>query len=252
MKAVFFISDLHLHPHRPELLSLFEEFLQKAAARIGSLYILGDFLEAYVGDDDPSYHSIGQLLSQYNQQFPIYLMAGNRDFLLGSGFAKLSGCTLLADPTVVTLFGLPILLMHGDSLCTSDKAYQRYRRVTRLPLLQSLFLKLPLSFRQKVAKKLRQNSRNQYQNTPIARRDIDVCQSAVTQEMQKHQVATLIHGHVHKPGQHCFTLNEKPVQRWVLGDWGEHASVLIVTPEQKWQLMALSFNDMNQLTELSS
>src|SRR3989338_620425 len=160
-KPILFISDLHLQATEPQIAELFLQFLQQQASQAQALYILGDFFETWSGDDDQtSFHQTIQLaLKTLTTHVPVYIMHGNRDFLLGERFMATTGCQLLADPTKIQLFGVPTLLMHGDTLCTADIRYQRFRRLVRQNWLQKLFLLLPLSLRRGVAKRLRASSR---------------------------------------------------------------------------------------------
>ena len=148
--TTLFISDLHLDPERPGITDLFGRFIDGEARGADALYILGDLFEAWVGDDDPSDTGgfvAGKLRSLRDAGVPVYFMRGNRDFLLGDEFARRAGMTLLPDPAVVMLYGKPVLLMHGDLLCTGDTAYQQFRAQTRDPAWQSQFLAQPLPAR---------------------------------------------------------------------------------------------------------
>ncbi|MBP8770798.1 MAG: UDP-2,3-diacylglucosamine diphosphatase, partial [Thiopseudomonas sp.] len=159
---ILLISDLHLHEERPDITGAFLAFLQQHAKHAQALYILGDFFEVWIGDDaiSPFQRSIAQALSAVAASgTQIYLMHGNRDFLIGNDFCKLADCQLLADPSLIKLAGESVLLMHGDSLCTSDKSYIRLRRVLRNPLILLILRNLPLRTRQRLAGDLRQKSK---------------------------------------------------------------------------------------------
>ncbi|NLC99394.1 MAG: UDP-2,3-diacylglucosamine diphosphatase [Gammaproteobacteria bacterium] len=214
---ILLISDLHLHEERPDITGAFLAFLEQHAKHAQALYILGDFFEVWIGDDaiTPFQRSIAQALSDIaGGGTQIYLMHGNRDFLLGQDFCQLADCELITDPSVVKLAGEQVLLMHGDSLCTSDRSYIRLRRVLRNPLMLFILRHLPLRMRQRLAGDLRQKSTN---STRMKAMDItDVNAKAVSKIMSQHQVRTLIHGHTHRPAVHNLG-NEK--QRIVLGDW---------------------------------
>ncbi len=214
---ILLISDLHLHEERPDIAGAFLAFLEQHAKHAQALYILGDFFEVWIGDDaiTPFQRSIAQALSDIaGGGTQIYLMHGNRDFLLGQDFCQLADCELITDPSVVKLAGEQVLLMHGDSLCTSDRSYIRLRRVLRNPLMLFILRHLPLRMRQRLAGDLRQKSTN---STRMKAMDItDVNAQAVSKIMSQHQVRTLIHGHTHRPAVHNLG-NEK--QRIVLGDW---------------------------------
>lgn len=214
---ILLISDLHLHEERPDITGAFLAFLEQHAKQAQALYILGDFFEVWIGDDaiTPFQHSIAQALNAVAAGgTQIYLMHGNRDFLIGQDFCKLADCELLTDPSLVQLAGEQVLLMHGDSLCTSDRSYIRLRRVLRNPLVLFILRNLPLRTRQRLAGDLRQKSTT---STRMKAMDItDVNPDAVSKVMTHHKVRTLIHGHTHRPAIHNLG-NEK--QRIVLGDW---------------------------------
>ena len=151
-------------------------------------------------------------------------MHGNRDFLIGERFVQLSGCRLLEDPTIIELEGKRTLLMHGDTLCTDDVEYQRFRTQVRNPDTQRQFLALPINERIAVAKHYRQESRERSRSK--AEEIMDVNQGAVMEIMRRHGVYQLIHGHTHRPAVHSFILDDHSAQRIVLGDWYEQASIL--------------------------
>lgn len=216
---ILLISDLHLHEQRPDITRAFFRFLQETAVGAEALYILGDFFEVWVGDDAMTgfHHEVASALRQLTATgCKVYLMHGNRDFLLGREFCRLAGCELLRDPALLTCNGENILLMHGDSLCTDDRDYQRMKRILRNPLSLFILHHLPLKTRQKLAGGLRAQSRSR---TRMKASEItDVNPGAVLQAMRRHSVRTLIHGHTHRPAVH-----ELPEgQRIVLGDWDSH------------------------------
>ena len=227
---ILLISDLHLHEERPDITGAFLAFLQQHAKHAQALYILGDFFEVWIGDDaiTPFQCSIAQALSEVAATgTQIYLMHGNRDFLLGDAFCELADCQLLKDPSVVQLAGEPVLLMHGDSLCTSDRSYIRMRRVLRNPLISFVLRNLPLSARKRLAGDLRAKSKS---STRMKASDItDVNPNEVTRVMAQHKVRTLIHGHTHRPAVHDLG-NEK--QRIVLGDWDTQGWYIEVSASQ--------------------
>ncbi len=238
---ILLISDLHLQEERPDITRAFLDFLGGRARSAEALYILGDFFEAWIGDDamTPFQSSICAALRALSDGgTKIFLMHGNRDFLIGSTFCKKAGCTLLADPSVVRLNGEPVLLMHGDSLCTRDEGYMRLRRVLRNPLTLFILRHLPLGTRHKLARKLRNESRAQ---TQMKARDIvDVTPEEVPRVMRQHGVATLIHGHTHRPAVHELQIGDLPARRIVLGDWDRQGWVLQVD-EQGFNLAPFDF-----------
>lgn len=225
--STLFISDLHLEPARPDITSQALAFLDTEARAADALYILGDLFEAWVGDDDPEPEKrrvMAALRRLADAGLPCYFMHGNRDFLVGEGFAADSGCTLLADPTIVELHGTPVILMHGDTLCTDDHEYQAFRRTVRNPDWQRAMLARPLAERIAIARQLRETSAASMAGKPM---DImDVNQDAVIAAMRAHGVYTLLHGHTHRPAIHRFALDGRDAVRIVLGDWYTQGSVL--------------------------
>lgn len=231
--ATLFISDLHLDNGRPQITHLFEQYLASDEARSAdALYILGDLVEAWIGDDDDAElptRIASATKALRDSGVPVYFMVGNRDFLLGEDFAKRAGFTLLEDGTVHELYGRPTLLMHGDVLCTDDIAYQTIRQQVRTPAWKAQILAMSLDARRAFAAKAREDSRA---HTGSAMETImDVNAGAVADAMRKANVTRLIHGHTHRPATHRFDLDGQTAERIVLGDWYEHGSVLRVTPE---------------------
>jgi UDP-2,3-diacylglucosamine hydrolase len=215
MSRTLFISDLHLDTSRPATLQAFERFLLNARD-CESLYILGDLVEAWVGDDDdtPLVQQITALLHDFSESGPqLFIMQGNRDFLLGDAFCESVGAQLLADPTVCNLYGTQTLLMHGDSLCTDDEEYQNFRRMARDPAWQAQMMSQSLDQRRELAIQLRTMSKDAGSNK--AEDIMDVSEREVTRVMTEHKVDRLIHGHTHRPAIHQVEQG----YRWVLGDW---------------------------------
>lgn len=230
MRYTLFISDLHLTAKRPDITAWFTHFLKEKTPQADALYILGDFFEFWIGDDacTPYEHSIMTLLRKYTQNgLPIYLLQGNRDFLLGTHFMKATGCTLLPDPICISLYGRDILLSHGDRFCTDDKSHQRFRYFTQRATLQALFLRLPIHMRKKIAEFLRKSSQRHTDQLAYRQRfKMDVTHSTVEMVMKKYQVTQLIHGHTHQAAFHKFTLLDQISTRMVLPDWHERAGAL--------------------------
>ena len=217
MSYTLFISDLHLDPARPAVTQALADFL-KQNRHCESLYILGDLFEAWLGDDDdsPLAIEIRSLLKDFSAAGPaLYLMQGNRDFLLGAGFCHSVGAQLLPDPTVIDLYGNPTLIMHGDSLCTADVDYQKFRQVARSQQWQDDFLARSLQERQAFAANLRKISKESTSNK--AQDIMDVTATEVEKLMHQHSTGQLIHGHTHRPARHDGAAGT----RWVLGDWDQ-------------------------------
>jgi len=230
MPDTLFISDLHLDPERPAVTELFLELLDTRARGADAIYILGDLFEAWVGDDDtgPMNLAVCEGLKKCAVAgTPVFIMHGNRDFLLGARFATASGCTLLGDPTLIDLYGTPTLLMHGDLLCTDDTEYMAFRRMVRDSEWQRQLLSRPLQERQQMAREMRDRSREQTGGKPES--IMDVNKEAVIKTMTAHKVRRLIHGHTHRPAIHDLLISGEPAQRIVLGDWYEQGSLLECT-----------------------
>lgn len=227
-----FISDLHLSGERKNITELFIKFLDQRASNADALYILGDLFEVWMGDDfiDPGYQqSISKIKQLSESGLPIYVMHGNRDFLMTDQFSNLSGATLIDEPTIIDLYGTPTLLMHGDTLCIDDTEYQKFRAMVRNPQFISDFLSKSIEERLAIATKFREASKTE---TASKAMDImDVNQQAVETVMQEQNINQLIHGHTHRPAIHDFTVNSKAMKRIVLGDWYTQGSVLICNEE---------------------
>lgn len=217
---VLFISDLHLEEERPDITRAFLRFLDQQTAGCDALYILGDFFEVWIGDDAqaPFQRDIAAKLKALSaSSCKLYLMHGNRDFMLGKTFCQQAGATLLKDPTVIPLNGQPVLLTHGDLLCSDDVGYQKLRRILRNPITLWILRHLPLAKRQQLARKLRNQSKNSTQMK--AAEIMDVNNSTVSEYLKRYGCNTLIHGHTHRPAQHQHNVDGHTAERWVLGDW---------------------------------
>ena len=221
--SVLFISDLHLAPERPAVTRAFLSFLSDRAANAESLYILGDLFEAWIGDDDPSAMA-GEvqdaLRNLSDSGVNLFIQQGNRDFLLGKRFIKRCGAVMLGDEHIVEYAGHRALAMHGDSLCTDDIDYQRFRRKARNPIYKWCLSHLPLKRRQKLATDWRAKSMAANSNKASAIMDVNA--QAVATVMDNNGVDVLIHGHTHRPNRHALATGE----RIVLGDWHDLGWVL--------------------------
>jgi UDP-2,3-diacylglucosamine hydrolase len=225
--ATLFISDLHIDASRPPIVGQFLDFLQTEAAGAAALYILGDLFESWIGDDAPDAAqsaAIAGLRALTASGVPCFVMHGNRDFLLSQQFCAMSGAQLLPDPVVVTLYGEPVLVMHGDALCTDDRAYQRLRATVRDPDWQRQFLALSVEARRALAGAARAGS--QAHTAAMEHAITDVNAHSVAMALRGAGTSTLLHGHTHRPAIHALEVDGRPRTRIVLGDWYDQGSVL--------------------------
>ena len=228
---MIFISDLHLDESRPRIVAQFEQFLEEVAPRADALYILGDLFEYWVGDDSitlPFPARIAARLKAASARVPISFMQGNRDFVAAVGFAAGTGTTLIADPTEIDLYGTRTLLMHGDTLCTDDAAYQAFRRQVRDPRWQAAALARPIEERIAIAQDLRLKSEGAKQGKAMA--IMDVAPATVEQAFRDSGCTLMIHGHTHRPARHVHHVDGSERVRWVLADWYDRGSYLEATP----------------------
>ena len=234
--TTLFISDLHLDSTRPAITELFLTFLREQARTADALYILGDLFEAWIGDDTPSPVAdavAAALRALADSGVRVYFMPGNRDFLVGADYASRAGFRILPDPTVIDLYGRPVLLLHGDLLCTDDTAYQAFRTQTRDPAFISQFLSQPLAARiafaqqARAASQARQSELKQASDTQFES-ITDVAPAEVESWFTRYGIERMIHGHTHRPAIHTLTVAGVPRTRVVLGDWYEQGSVLRV------------------------
>ena len=233
MPYTAFISDLHLTPARAEINRIFFDFLRGPARDAQALYILGDLFEYWAGDDDlgdPFNARVAACLKDLGQTgVPVYVMHGNRDFLLFERFARASGVRLLGDPTILDLHGTRTLLLHGDTLCTDDKRYQAFRRHARKRFWQRVFLLQPLWLRRFRIGRARAGSERRKQ--AMAPDMLDVTLSAVEQSFRDTGCTRMIHGHTHRPARHEYVVDGRRCERWVLSDWYHRGQYLRVSPE---------------------
>ena len=228
MKQMF-ISDLHLDPGLGYLREGFLRFLQTEARSADHLYILGDFFEVWLGDDHETKfnHSIINALKEVKNQ--VFLMHGNRDFLIGDAFCKAAEVELLEEPSVIETPAGAALLLHGDTLCTRDLAYMDLRKTLRSVEFQNDFLAKSLSERDAIVRQLRGASQSHTRET--AADIMDVTAEEVVNALADAGVSIMIHGHTHRPAAHPLRVNENDATRYVLGDWGETMQYLLIEDE---------------------
>lgn len=237
MSGTLFIADLHLGVDTSSENAHFRRLLEQTT--LDTLYILGDFFAVWIGNDiqNSVMDEIRQWLNKASQRMKIYLMPGNRDFLLDATFAQTCEITFLPDPTVINLYGTPTLLTHGDVLCIADKSYQRWRRFVQRRWVQRSFLALPRVWRQALAQRIRQRSQQQAANLSASQMAVDL--EAMRAMCTQYQVGQMIHGHTHQPLIHYFQHQGAWGKRWVVGDWQWQAQGLIATPQLP--LQAITF-----------
>jgi UDP-2,3-diacylglucosamine hydrolase len=227
-RPALFVSDLHLSPGRPDMAARFLRFLAAEARGSSALYILGDLFDHWIGDDDadePFNRAVLDALRALAATgVEIDLQHGNRDFLMSGRAAQRGGLRLIHDPTVRELFGTRTLLMHGDTLCTDDVRYQRYRARIRRPAVVRTFLALPRGLRHAIAGGVRSLSETEKGVKPPEIMDVNA--PTVEAALRAHGYPRLIHGHTHRPGHHVHTIDGQTCERWVLGDWYQRASYL--------------------------
>ena len=225
MSRALFISDLHLAGERPATTEQFFRFLRDEAARAQSLYVLGDLFEYWAGDDELTDRGGDALASEValslrslsRRGVQIWLMHGNRDFLIAEKFCTASGAKLLADPSVLEVNGAKLVVMHGDTLCTDDHDYQAWRRSARSEAWQQDFLAKPLAERHEAIIGLRAKSKEVIAAKPAEIMDVNA--DAVRQAFRRLGVRRMIHGHTHRPARHELEVDGARCERWVLPDW---------------------------------
>jgi UDP-2,3-diacylglucosamine hydrolase len=227
MPYCIFVSDLHLCPSRPAINQVFFDFLRVSAAGAEALYILGDLFEYWAGDDDDDPFNasvVAALRSLASGGVKLYLMHGNRDFLIGERFSHACHATLLPDPTLLGLYGTPTLLMHGDTLCSDDRGYQEFRSKVRDTRYQQQFLAQPLVERKRIIAGLRTENieKKQVKSESI----MDVAPATVESVLREYRYPRLIHGHTHRPALHRHVVDGHICERWVLADWYTRGSYL--------------------------
>jgi UDP-2,3-diacylglucosamine hydrolase len=231
VQNVLFASDLHLSPTRPDQIERFLALLARCQTAASAVYLLGDLVEFWLGDDDtdPVHQRLIAALRELTVRgVTLAVTTGNRDFLIGPRFSAVTGAALLADYAVIDLHGTSTLLTHGDLLCVKDVQYQQFRRSVREPARQQQFLALPLAERRRIATETRSGTQKSMLDKDEYIMDVD--DAEVARVMGVYQVRRLIHGHTHRAAVHSLTLADGPGERVVLGDWYGGAEVYWATP----------------------
>jgi UDP-2,3-diacylglucosamine hydrolase len=228
MSHSLFISDLHLSHGYPRSTELFLRFAADIAPKAEALFILGDLFEYWAGDDDlddPFHQHITGTLRELNAHGTrIFIMHGNRDFLMDEELGSSCNATLLDDPAIIDLYGQPTLLSHGDALCTDDTEYLNFRDQVRNEAWQAKFLSQPLALRKAQIEQMRVQSEAQKRSKQIALMDVNG--GAVEALLRQYNYPRFIHGHTHRAAKHVHHLDGHACTRWVLGDWDKKANAL--------------------------
>ncbi len=234
---ILFISDLHLSLEKTEITRRFLDFLGQRAISAKALYILGDLFDAWIGDDDntPPNKTIKKALRRLTDSgTEIFLLQGNRDFLLGQGFCTETSITLLDEYAVIDLNGHPVLLTHGDLLCSDDLPYQAFRVKSHSPEWQQNVLSKPLLLRLLAARWYR--FRSYFHKRSKTQEIMDVNQQTVIDVMQQYGCRTLIHGHTHRPALHEFEIAGQAARRFVLADWKKDGAEILRWNGTDWRV----------------
>ena len=240
MPSTLFISDLHLSASHPLSSNRFLKFAAHIDPETEALYILGDLFEYWAGDDDldePFHRTIASTLNNLSDQgIRIYLMHGNRDFLIAEKMARACKAMLLSDPTMLDLYGTPTLISHGDMLCSDDVEYQVFRSMVRNPAWQQQFLAQPLAQRKAQIGQLRIESEHEKLRKHMSIMDVNT--NTVSALLREHGYPRLIHGHTHRPAHHLHHLDGHNCERWVLGDWDANANALLCDSSgTRWEII---------------
>lgn len=239
----YLLSDMHVTDQRPDITAALLEFLTGPAMDADAVYLLGDVFDYWVGDDyrTDTIDAVKSALAKLTQHgVATYFIAGNRDFLIGRRFSKQTGVKLLPEHSVVDLYGKRALIMHGDTLCTLDIDYQKFRKKSRSWWWPMIMLRLPLRVRTRIAENYRRKSKTAKSAKSMT--IMDVTPEEVAKQMSQHQVQLLIHGHTHRQAIHHLTINDQPAQRIVLGDWFKHGSVLACNANGDLNYIELPFS----------
>lgn len=233
----WFASDLHLDPSTPQIADRFRRFLAGPAREARSVFLLGDLFEAWIGDDDPEpahREVVAAIAALAAAGTLVYVMRGNRDFMIGERFCADAGAMLIDDPVILDVDGERVMLSHGDGLCVDDRAYQKLRALVRDPSLREGFARLPIEARRRLASEAREGSREHLANASAYITDVN--QPAVDAVMRDAEVPLMIHGHTHRPGVHRFESDGVERTRVVLGAWHDEAHV-VRWDDAGWQLL---------------
>jgi len=218
-----FISDLHLSPDTPQNNQLLFNLLKSWQHSLDALYILGDFFDYYLGDDDNNEFtlSVKKAFSEFTKNVPIYFIGGNHDFGLGHIFVRETGVKIIRDLSTIEVANNTILLSHGDAFCTLDIKYQRMKKVLQNPLLMYILRKTPLSWRYKLKEALESKSAKVFNTEP--NETYHVVDSTIAKIARQKHANIVIHGHTHKPGRYLIKTDDLTIERYEIPDWADRS-----------------------------
>jgi UDP-2,3-diacylglucosamine hydrolase len=223
-RSVDFISDLHLQTSEEANVAAWLSYLEQSPA--DAIFILGDLFEVWVGDDVLEEKGLNfeqqcsRALQSCAQRRKLFFMHGNRDFLIGQGFAQYSAIKILSDPSVLIFGGQRYLLSHGDALCLADTEYQKFRHLVRSSAWQAQFLATPLAQRIAQARQIRMASESRKKEQHAAGQPwVDIDLPMARQCMDEAQTQHFIHGHTHEGRDHAIDSAQGKGVRHVLPDW---------------------------------
>ena len=178
------------------------------------------------GDDSNQFNKVITLLKEISNESKIFFICGNRDYLIGKKFAEDTNITILPDHELIKLGKEKTIILHGDTLCTDDKKYQRFRKFSRSWVSKKVFLLLPKYLKDFIFNFARQKSN--YDKSYKDQNIMDVNILAVEKLFNEfNNPPIMIHGHTHRPKIHNYKFNGVKSKRVVLNDWGESGSFLL-------------------------
>jgi UDP-2,3-diacylglucosamine hydrolase len=226
-------GDVHLTPERPDVTHRFSEFLDARAGKGGTLFLLGDVFDYWVGPEQArealGTTVVGRLVSLAAGGTQVLFVGGNRDFAF-CRFGGGGGIGLVPDDLVRTRWGTKtVLLTHGDLLCSADPRYQRMRGFLRSRLALGLLDRLPYRVASYLARGLRDLSEREVRRKPYASMGIDY--SLARRWLEELDADLLVAGHVHTGVHHRLAdgsgaAGGRPRDVIVVKDWDRGGGVV--------------------------